>query len=108
MRASPEPGEPHPSSPISGDAIRDGLIAEHLGLPRERVATEIDERGSIIGAIERLWGTGKTLRAFEIPNLAEVEKWLADNEVLDPEGPSEMFEPSSGGGLLHRLRRTRP
>ena len=87
-------------------AIRDGLIAEHLGLPREQVANEIDERGSIIEAIECLRGKGKTLRPFEITDLTEVEKWLADNEVLDPNGPSGMFEPTSGGGLLRRLRRT--
>jgi phosphatidylserine/phosphatidylglycerophosphate/cardiolipin synthase-like enzyme len=89
-------------------SIRDGLIAEHLGIPRERVATNIDERGSIIEAIERLRGKDKTLRPFEITDLTEVEQWLADKEVLDPEGPSGMFEPTSGGGLLRRLRRTRP
>ena len=85
-------------------AIRDGLIAEHLGLPRERVSAAIVERG-LIGAIEGLRGTGKTLRPYEIPDLNAVEEWLADNEVLDPEGPEEMFESLSKRGLFRRWRR---
>lgn len=86
-------------------AIRDGLIAEHLGTERDAVATEIEANGgSIIAAIEKLCGAGKTLRPYEIPDLGDVEKWLADNEVLDPESPSEMFEPLSTRGLFRRLR----
>jgi len=34
-----------------------------------------------------------------------VEKWLADNEVFDPEGPSEMFEKLTQRRLLRGLRR---
>jgi phosphatidylserine/phosphatidylglycerophosphate/cardiolipin synthase-like enzyme len=88
-------------------AIRDGLIAEHLGLPREEVSAAIADGGSMIAAIERLRGRGKTLRPYEVPDLSTVEAWLADNEVLDPEGPDEMFEPLSSGGLLRRLKRRR-
>lgn len=89
-------------------AIRDGLIAEHLGLPAEQVAAEIEARGSLIETIEALRGEGKTLRPYEIPDLNEVEKWLADHKVLDPEGPSEMFEPvSQRRRLLTRIRSLR-
>lgn len=84
--------------------IRDGLIAEHLDLPVERVAAVIAERG-LIGAIEELRGKpGKTLRPYRTPNLSDVQAWLADNEVLDPEGPDEMFEPIDDRGLFRRLR----
>ena len=38
-----------------------------------------------------------------MPELNDVEKWLADNELLDPEGPEEMFKPLSQRGLLRRL-----
>ncbi|MGY4398272.1 phosphatidylserine/phosphatidylglycerophosphate/cardiolipin synthase-like enzyme [Sphingomonas sp. UYAg733] len=85
-------------------AIRDGLIAEHLGLEIDEVAAAIDETGSLIETIERLRGSGKTLRPYEVPDLGDVEKWLADNEVFDPEGPSEMFEVSVKRGLFRRLR----
>ncbi|MDO7843420.1 phospholipase D-like domain-containing protein [Sphingomonas immobilis] len=85
-------------------AIRDGLIAEHLGTTPERVASEIDRRGSIIATIEALRGKGRSLRPFEIPDLNAVETWLADNEVLDPESPSEMFEATTKRGLFRRLR----
>ncbi|MDF0486586.1 phospholipase D-like domain-containing protein [Sphingomonas sp. H39-1-10] len=85
-------------------AIRDGLIAEHLGLPVERVAAQIDAQGSLIGTIEALRGNGRSLRPYEVPDLSTVEAWLADNEVLDPESPSEMFELTAKRGLFRRLR----
>ncbi|NJC34243.1 phosphatidylserine/phosphatidylglycerophosphate/cardiolipin synthase-like enzyme [Sphingomonas jejuensis] len=72
--------------------IRDDLIAEHLGVSREVVAGQIDAQKSIIGAIESLRGPGRSLRPYEVPDLSGVETWLADNEVLDPESPSDMFE----------------
>jgi phosphatidylserine/phosphatidylglycerophosphate/cardiolipin synthase-like enzyme len=85
-------------------AIRDGLIAEHLGVPTDRITTEIAARGSIIATIEALRGDGRSLRPYEVPDLNVVETWLADNEVLDPESPSEMFEATSKRGLFRRLR----
>lgn len=85
-------------------AIRDGLIAEHLGLPVADVAAEIDSQGSLIGTIEALRGGGRSLRPYEIPDLNAVETWLADNEVLDPESPSELFEITAKRGLFRRLR----
>jgi len=81
-------------------ALRDSLIAEHLGVQEERFAAEFDAGGSLIGAIEALRGEGKTLRPYEVPDLNSVEEWLADNEVLDPEGPGEMFESPTRRGLF--------
>ena len=86
-------------------AIRDGLIAEHLGVTPDQVAHEIDARGSIIATIEALRGSGRSLRPYEIPELTSIEAWLADNEVLDAESPSEMFEATTSKGLFRRLRR---
>ncbi|WIW88159.1 phospholipase D-like domain-containing protein [Sphingobium sp. V4] len=84
--------------------IRDELIAEHLDLPVERVATVIAERG-LIAAIEELrQKPGRTLRPYVTPDLNEVQAWLADHEVLDPEGPEEMFEAVSERGLFRRMR----
>ncbi|HEX8445567.1 MAG TPA: phospholipase D-like domain-containing protein [Sphingomonas sp.] len=86
-------------------AIRDDLIAEHLGVAPDVVEAAIARTGSLIAAIEGLRGEGRSLRAYEVPDLTAVETWLADNEVLDPEGPDEMFEALSARGLFRRLRR---
>ena len=87
--------------------IRDDLIAEHLDLPVERVAAVIAERG-LIAAIEQLRDKpGRTLRPYVTPNLNDVQAWLADNEVLDPEGPEEMFEPVADRSLFRRMRKKR-
>ena len=85
-------------------AIQNSLIAEHLGVDPDRVADSIAETGSLIATIEALRGPGRTLRPYEIPDLSGVEKWLADNEILDPEGPGEMFEGLSKRGLFRRAR----
>ena len=87
------------------EAIRDDLLAEHLNVTPEQVATLLAETGSLIATIEQLRGPGRSLRPYEAPDLPAVEKWLADNEVLDPENPDELFEPLSGKGLWRgRLR----
>jgi phosphatidylserine/phosphatidylglycerophosphate/cardiolipin synthase-like enzyme len=85
-------------------AIRDGLIAEHLGAEPDEIARRIDENGSLIATIDTLRGPGRSLRPYEVPDLTEVETWLADNEVLDPEDPEEMFESFAKRGLFRRFR----
>lgn len=74
-------------------AIRYDLIAEHLGTEAEKVAEEHERRGSLIAAIDHLRGEGRTLIDYEIPELSDTEEWIADNQILDPEGPDAMFEP---------------
>lgn len=85
-------------------AIRDDLLAEHLGVSPQTVTRQISERGSLIAAIEHLRGKGRSLREYVVPELSSVEEWLADNEVLDPESPSAMFEGMTRRGLFRRLR----
>jgi phosphatidylserine/phosphatidylglycerophosphate/cardiolipin synthase-like enzyme len=90
-------------------AIRDDLIAEHLGTHAKTVRDRLTDSGSLIATIEGLRFKGKArgkrrnLRPYETPHLSEVEEWLADNEVLDPEGPEEMFEALSKRGLFRRM-----
>lgn len=85
--------------------IRDDLIAEHLDVPVADVSEGV-ARDGLIATIERLRGGGRTLIPYAPKDLSELEKWLADNEVLDPEGPAEMFESfTARGGLMRRLRR---
>ncbi|WP_408988222.1 phospholipase D-like domain-containing protein [Sphingomonas sp. SUN039] len=85
--------------------LRDDLLAEHLGVPLSKVTATLAETGSLIATVERLRGSGRTLVPFCEPNLSAVEAWLADHEVLDPEGPEEMFEALSARGLFRRLRK---
>ncbi|URW76984.1 phospholipase D-like domain-containing protein [Sphingomonas donggukensis] len=87
--------------------IRDGLIAEHLGRSVDEVAESLATTGSLIATIEQLRGPGRTLRDYVVPELSSVEEWLADNEVLDPENPDDMFEATTGGLLRGLARRVR-
>ena len=84
-------------------SLREGLMAEHLGVAPEEVGRVFGETGSPIETIERLRGRGRTLRPYEAPDLSKLEEKIADNELLDPEGPDAMFEPIARRGLFARL-----
>ncbi|MBB3912644.1 phospholipase D-like domain-containing protein [Sphingomonas desiccabilis] len=101
---STRPANTHAAPAIAN--VAHALVAEHTATEPEVVARRMAETGSLIAAIESLSpATGRRLRPYQDPDLNSVEKWLADNEVLDPEGPDEMFEAlSNRGGLLRRLR----
>lgn len=86
-------------------AIRDGLLAEHLGADPAAVARAVAARGSLIGAVEELRGGAKTLVPYRPERPGPVRAWLADHEVLDPEEPDDLFEPLAHRGLFRRLRR---
>lgn len=95
--------------------LRSSLLAEHLGIDPNEFERRSGETASLIATIEALRRRGgRTLEPYETPNLSEVEAWLADNEILDPEGPREMFAPLAKRGLfrrnsLHfRIRHRRP
>jgi len=91
-------------STIAG--IRNALLAEHLGTDCETIEGLIAETGSIIETVERLRGDERSLRAYEVPELDSVRAWLADNKILDPEGPGEMFEVlSQRKSLLRNLHK---
>jgi len=79
--------------------IRDGLIAEHLDRTPQDVAERLAETGSLIRTIEELRRPGRTLRDYVVPDLNSVEEWIADNEVLDPEDPEDMFEDVAGSAV---------
>ena len=97
------PGNAAAAERIAG--IRNGLIAEHLGVEPETVAAAISNNDSLIAAIENLRRPGRTLIDYVAPDLGEVEKWLADNEVLDPEQGDDAFESIGKRGLLRHLHR---
>jgi phosphatidylserine/phosphatidylglycerophosphate/cardiolipin synthase-like enzyme len=97
------PGNKAASSTIRD--LRNGLLAEHLGVDPAWIARAIRETGSLIRTIERFRGSGRSLRPYKVQDVAGIEKYLADREVLDPEGPDEMFEPIAARGLFRRLRK---
>ena len=84
-------------------SLRSRLMAEHLGVEPDEVERAFAETGSLIATVERLRGAGRTLRPYRPPELSAVEETIADNEILDPEGPDEMFEPLAKRGLFRRL-----
>ncbi len=75
-------------------ALRAGLVAEHLGATQARFEDLAGEHG-LIGAIERLAGPGKSLRAFDRAEVSDDDSVIAENEFADPEGVE--------GGLASRL-----
>ncbi len=81
-------------------AIRKDLLAEHLGCAVDDVAGQIARTGSLIETVETLRGSGHTLEPYTVPDLPKVKAWLADNEIMDPEGPAEMFEKIDRRGLF--------
>ncbi|MFM5883745.1 MAG: phospholipase D-like domain-containing protein [Novosphingobium sp.] len=103
------PGNGHVGPAIR--SIRARLLAEHTGLPLDAVNAALDEGQSMIELIAGAPGTGKRLKPFVLRELTDTEKSVADNALLDPERPEEMFEPlSRRRGLFRRggwLRRPR-
>lgn len=97
-------GTPEEAARIA--AIRDGLLAEHLGTDSLTVAAAIADKGSLVAAVEGMRGTGRSLRPYEVPDLSAVEEWLAENQILDA-GDESPMEAMTKGGLLRRLGRKR-
>ncbi|CAN7607671.1 cardiolipin synthase B [Brucella sp. NBRC 12952] len=80
--------------------LRDDLLAEHLGIKPEQVSQRLAETGSLIETVEQLGGPGRSLYPYQIPELSGIEEWLAENEILDPNGPDEIFESIDKRGLF--------
>jgi hypothetical protein len=53
-------------------------------------------------------GEGRTLLPFEPEEPNKLGKKMAKSEILDPEGPDELFERRARPGLLSRLGKRRP
>ena len=80
--------------------LRNDLLAEHLGVEPDCIVKRFQQTGSLIAVIEDLRVQGRTLVPYEIPELSGLEEWLADNEILDPDGPEEIFENPAKRGLF--------
>lgn len=84
---------------VIGD-IRLDLIVEHLGIGKKKFAEHHLQSGSLIKSLDALLGSGRSLRRYTTTEVKEAEKFLADNEVFDPEGPAETFEPLAKKSLF--------
>lgn len=73
------------SEKIAG--IRARLIAEHLGREPDEVSRAIETHGAIIPAIESLRDGARTLMPLSAKIPAEVDEWVPESELLDPEKP---------------------
>ena len=81
--------------------IRDGLVAEHLGVLPEEVARARREQGSLIGAIDTLRRAhGRTLRPLPFQPVNDAERAVVESRIANPERPAQ---PESR--LLHAAKR---
>lgn len=70
-------------------AFRRGLLAEHLGVEPAELCRAENKEASLIAAVESLRGGERTLEplAGEIPE--EVDEWVPESKLIDPEQPVE-------------------
>ncbi|MBP8234826.1 MAG: phospholipase, partial [Rhizorhabdus sp.] len=85
--------------------LRERLLAEHLGTTEQEIRDAFERTGSLIGAIECLRGTGKTLEPFEPEKLSDTTYAMGASGLLDPESVDERFEPLSNRGLFRGFLR---
>jgi len=79
-------GDPGVAAAIAG--VRDRLLAEHLDLPRARVAAAVAGAG-VVGAIEALRHAGRSLAPLDPRVDAERAARLPPPVLVDPEQPIE-------------------
>ncbi|MDB5921308.1 MAG: hypothetical protein JWN13_244 [Betaproteobacteria bacterium] len=74
-------------------ALRDRLLAEHLGTEPEKVASEIvRQEKRLIKSIEALKSSGRTLEPIEPAVSPEVDALVPASAVVDPERPIDPEE----------------
>jgi phosphatidylserine/phosphatidylglycerophosphate/cardiolipin synthase-like enzyme len=96
-----DPGNAHAKAPI--ERVRHTLLAEHCGLSLETVTAALADNPSMHRLIDEAPKWGKRLEPFVLRPLTDAEKAVADNALLDPERPEQLFEPfSSKRGLFRR------
>lgn len=88
-------------------AIRTRLLAEHLGVEEAVFAEKFEQAGSLVDAIEALRGDGKTLELLDLIKPGPFDKFIADNELLDPEHADGFLEPLHERGLRKQWNRVR-
>ncbi len=85
---SAEPGDAVGRAAVE---LRNILVAEHLDVDPEVIAEATKDGGSLISAIERLRGPGRSLRPFEPGTVSDEDSVLAESALADPERASRSF-----------------
>ncbi|MGD9619243.1 MAG: phospholipase D-like domain-containing protein [Mycolicibacterium sp.] len=66
-------------------SLRNQLLGEHLGVSGKYFERVVQQRGSVLAAIEALRGEGRTLRRFTERTVADESSLLAENDLMDPD-----------------------
>jgi phosphatidylserine/phosphatidylglycerophosphate/cardiolipin synthase-like enzyme len=91
-------------TPAEIACLRTRLIAEHLDVEPDRFAEEFERRGSLVDAIEALRGSGRTLDLLDLVKPGPLDRFIADNELLDPESADGFLDPIGERGLRKHWR----
>lgn len=67
--------------------LRHRLLGEHLGQSPDTVANRTAREGSVIGAVQALQGGERTLQVFDSQIPPDVDAWIPDSELIDPDRP---------------------
>jgi len=72
---------------IAGFRIR--LLAEHLGVPEQKCESIMNTEPSILYSLTRMRGTHRGLTPFDHELVTELDSWIPDSAIVDPEKPME-------------------
>jgi phospholipase D1/2 len=68
--------------------FRNSLLAEHLGVPLEKLSAAVTETSSLVAAIDRLGGNkNRTLHLLDGAVSELLDQMIPDSAVIDPEAP---------------------
>ena len=73
-------------------ALRDDLVAEHLGTTEARVREAVRERGSLLAAITALRGGERSLEPLRVPEPGLATALVEWTGIADPGRPSAVAE----------------
>ncbi len=73
-------------------ALRNRLLGEHLGVAPGEFGCALEEKGSLIEAIEALRGNSRSLTPLEASLDADLDAVVPDAAVIDPERPVDAEE----------------
>lgn len=67
--------------------LRHRLLGEHLGQSPDTVGNRTAREGSLMGAVQALQGGERTLQVFDSQIPPDVDAWIPDSELIDPDRP---------------------
>ncbi|WP_447980061.1 VTT domain-containing protein [Candidatus Nitrospira bockiana] len=67
--------------------FRSRLLGEHVGTSPQTVRETVRREGSLLKAVERLRSDGRSLRIFDSQIPPEVDSWVPDAVLIDPDRP---------------------